>query len=89
MSAFFPHSVTASCRLIGCLHLIPPVPFVLFYGRIIVYIRRYATVTELKNDLKSFIRYYNTSRAHQGLRDQFPDDVYQSFQREKLEADAA
>ncbi len=54
-----------------------------------VYIRRYATVTELKKGLKSFIRYYNTSRAHQGLRDQFPDDVYQSFQREKLEADAA
>ena len=54
-----------------------------------VYLRRYSTVAELKNGLKSFIRYYNTSRAHQGLQDQFPDDVYQSFQRDKLEAVAA
>lgn len=54
-----------------------------------VYLRRYSTVAELKDGLKSFIRYYNTGRAHQGLQDQFPDDVYQSFQRDKLEAVAA
>jgi transposase InsO family protein len=43
----------------------------------------------LKNGLKWFINYYNTKRAHQGLNDMVPDEVYQSFQRAQQEVIAA
>lgn len=54
-----------------------------------IYLHRYAAVMELKKGLKSFISYYNTERAHQGLYDQTPDAVYESFQQTKLEDLAA
>jgi putative transposase len=54
-----------------------------------IYLWNYETVTELKNGLRWFINYYNTKRAHQGLDDMVPDEVYKSFQQEKLEVIAA
>jgi putative transposase len=54
-----------------------------------IYLRNYETVSQLKDGLKWFINYYNTKRAHQGLNDMVPDEVYQSFQHEKQEVIAA
>ena len=50
-----------------------------------IYLRNYETVSVLKDGLRWFINYYNTKRAHQGLNDMVPDEVYKSFQQKKLE----
>ena len=54
-----------------------------------IYLWNYESVPQLKSGLKWFINYYNTKRAHQGLDDMVPDEVYKSFQHEQQEVIAA
>jgi putative transposase len=54
-----------------------------------IYLWNYESVSQLKNGLKWFINYYNTKRAHQGLDDMVPDEVYKSFQHAQQEVIAA
>lgn len=44
-----------------------------------IYINRYESVTELKDGLRRYFKFYNEERFHQSLNYSTPDDVYLSF----------
>lgn len=42
------------------------------------YLHEYKNVAELRDGIKRFMDFYNTSRVHQSLGYQTPDDLYYS-----------
>jgi len=54
------------------------------------YLHEYKNVEELRNGIKQFMAFYNTTRVHQSLGYQTPDELYYSvFRERKPKKDAA
>jgi len=45
-----------------------------------IYIKQYESVSELRDGVARYFRFYNTERFHQSLDYRTPDEMYQSFQ---------
>lgn len=46
----------------------------------LVYLHRFETVSDLRNAIASYVKFYNTQRPHQALKYKVPDEIYKEFE---------